>query len=87
MFARGFVVKRFDSTRPGLFSCGWGHVASWLGVLVLVDLASDNGVGGIVSVVWGIYWGLAWLVCGCGVWYKGVSGKCSLAFWILFYVC
>ena len=86
MFAGGFIVGGFDSARPGSFSCGWGHVASWLGVCVLVDLASDNGVGSVVSVVWGMYWGLAWLGCGCGVWYKGVSGKCSLAFWILFYV-
>ena len=51
MFASGFIVKGFDSTRPGSFSCGWGHVASWLGVWVLVDLALDNGVGGVVSVV------------------------------------
>ena len=89
--------KKFDSTRPGSFSCGWGHVASWLGVWVLVDLASDNGVGGVVSVVWGVYRVLAWLGsarlgsarlgCGCGVWYKNVSGKCYLAFWILFCVC
>ena len=31
MFASGFIVKEFDSTRPGSFSCGWGHVA-WLGL-------------------------------------------------------
>ena len=62
MFASGFIVKGFDSARPGSLSCGWGHVALWLGVWVLVDLASDNGVGGVVSVVLGLgAWGLAWL--------------------------
>ena len=69
MFASGFIVKKFDSTRPGSFSCGWGHVASWLGVWVLVDLLSDNGVR--VSFPWFKECIGAWLGwgadAGCGI--------------------
>ena len=50
MFAGGFVVGGFDSARPGSFSGGWGRVVSWLGIWVLVDLALDSGVGGVISV-------------------------------------
>ena len=40
MFASGFIVRKFDSTRPGSFSCGWGHVAwAWL------DWGADAGCG------------------------------------------
>ena len=50
---------RFSSL--GSFSCGWGRVASCLGVRVLVGLASGDGVGCVVSVVWRVCRGLAWL--------------------------
>ena len=43
MFASGFIVKKFNSTRPGSFSCGWGHVA-WLG-LAWLAWGADAGCG------------------------------------------
>ena len=75
-----------------------GRVALWLGIWVLVDLVPGAwgpwvrvcgaacrlvvGSGGVLGL------GLAWpRLAGVRVWCGCVGGECSLAFWILFYVC
>ena len=41
MFASGFIVKEFDSTRPGSFSSGWGAC----GIVVVLMGAGGFGIG------------------------------------------
>ena len=69
MFASGCIVRGFDSTRPGSFSCGWGHVASWLGVWVWWIWHRIMGSG--ASFPWFGECIGAWLgwgaVAGCGI--------------------